>query len=555
MISVFARFRASTMSVDSGPMKAFLRRTAVLLLATAAPIAAWAVCTCGFGDGVFTLAPITVDGNMADWAPVHADLDNNVCDGPSGGLTDRDAPVQSTGRDLTHFAYTWDSNNVYLFTERFGSASNQQTFAYYADIDNDQLMETGEPVIGVTWKGSNRAVNVYVFTYVAQAIGGDSMVDGGGFGDGYTLPGAFANVPSTGNPTRTGTWGSANGLQMEFFVPWAELGVSPGAPFTFHVSSSNASLGANSFPQQVDDNLSGCGGRIGSTIISGVSFTPDTTLIAFPLQTVVVAHTLTNTGNSNDFYDVGAVISGDFSPTISYYEDVDASGTLTPADTLLTDTDGDSDPDTRQLAPSETITILIVYDVPGSVNGGDSADVTSTARSDFQPSANDFVTDTIDVVIPPELIVVKTVSTISDPINGTNYPKAIPGSVVSYVVDVSNEGAGSVDADSMIITDPIPAQNCVVVLDIMTPGSGPVDFQDGTPSSGLSYSFISLGSNVDDLDFSNDGGSTFDYVPSANGQGCDPAVTDLRISPGGTFAADTGAGPPNAQFTIRMIVN
>lgn len=543
------------MSVESRPMTAFLRYTAVLLLATAAPIAAWAVCTCGFGDGVFTLAPITVDGNTADWAPVHADLDNNVCDGPSGGLTDRDSPVQSTGRDLTHFAFTWDSNNIYLFTERFGSTSNQQTFAYYADIDNDQLMETGEPVIGVTWRGSNRNVNVYVFTYVAQAIGGDPMVDGGGFGDGYTLPGAFANVPPSGNPTRAGAWGSANGMQMEFLVTWAELGVSPGSPFTFHVSSSNASLGSNSFPQQVDDNLSGCGGGLGSTAVPGVSFTPDATVIAIPLETVVVAHILTNTGNANDFYDIAAVISGDFSPTISYYEDVDASGTITPADTLLTDTDGDGDVDTRLLAPLEAITILIAYDVPGSVIDGDSADVTSTARSDFQPLANDFITDTIDIVMQPELIVIKTVSTLSDPYSGTIDPRAIPGSEVSYVVDVSNEGAGSVDADSMIITDPLPALACMVVLDIGTLGSGPVDFQDGTPSSGLSYSFTNLGSNMDDLDFSDDGGSTFDYVPSANGQGCDPAVTNLRISPTGTFAADTGAGPPNAQFTFRIIVN
>ena len=83
-------------------------RAATLLIAALAPAAAWAVCTCGFQDGLFTLAPIMIEGNMADWAPVLADPDNNVCDGPTNGLTDRDAPVQSTGRDLTHFAYTWD---------------------------------------------------------------------------------------------------------------------------------------------------------------------------------------------------------------------------------------------------------------------------------------------------------------------------------------------------------------------------------------------------------------------------------------------------------------
>ncbi len=107
-----------------------LLRAVTFVLAAVAPIVTWAVCTCGFGDGSFTLTTITVDGNMGDWAPVHADLDNNVCDGPANGLTDRDAPVQSTGRDLTHFAYTWDATSIYLFTERVGSASNIQSFVY-----------------------------------------------------------------------------------------------------------------------------------------------------------------------------------------------------------------------------------------------------------------------------------------------------------------------------------------------------------------------------------------------------------------------------------------
>ena len=109
----------------------------VFLMLTAVPSAAWTACSCGYSDGLFTQISIAVDGNMADWAPVLADTDNNVCDGPSGGLSDRDAPVQSTGRDLTHFAFTWDTTNIYLFTERTGSPNNTQNFAYYADIDND----------------------------------------------------------------------------------------------------------------------------------------------------------------------------------------------------------------------------------------------------------------------------------------------------------------------------------------------------------------------------------------------------------------------------------
>ena len=532
-----------------------LRKAAVLWLAAMSPMVAYAVCTCGFGDGAFTLATISVDGNLADWAPVHADPDNNVCDGPSGSLTDRDAPVQSTGRDLTHFAFTWDATNIYLFTERFGSASNTQSFVYYADIDNDGLMETGEPVIGVTWRGSNRRINVYVFSYVAQATGGDSMVDGGGFGDGHTLPGSFANVPSTGSPNRTGTWGSVNGLQMEFFVTWAELGLTPGTPFTFHVSSSNAALGAASFASQVDDNLSGCGGGLGSTTVPGTAFTPNLSLSGFAGQNVVGAHTLTNTGNSGDSYDFTSSSSGDFSPAVSYYQDIDASGTLTAADVLLTDTDGDGDPNTGVLIPSESITILVVYDVPAGVNDGDNATISVTASSDFEPAANDFVVDTIDVALPPELVVAKQVVTVADPYNETINPKAIPGAEILYTVTVSNQGAGTVDNNTFTVTDAIPTDACMLVRDVAGPGSGPVVFQDGTPASGLSYSFISLGNTTDDLEFSDDGGLSFNYTPIPNASGCDAAITHIQINPTGIFAADTGGGTPQVSFEFGAVVN
>jgi len=533
-------------------------RAATFIGAMASPVAALAVCTCGFGDGLFTQVTISVildNGDVSDWAAVHADPDNNVCDGPAGGLTDRDPTPQSTGRDLSHFAYTWDNTNVYLFTERVGSSNNTQSFAYYADIDNDGLMETGEPVIGVAWSGNNRRISVFNFTYVADAPGGDPMVDVNGFGDGYTLPGSFAGVPPSGQPDRSGVWGAQNGLQMEFFVTWAELGLAPGTPFSFHVSSSNAALGANSFTAQIDDNLSGCGGGLGSTIVPGVTFTANESLTGFAGQVAVAAHTLTNVGNADDMFDFSSSASGDFLPTVSYYEDTDGSGTLSGADVLLTDTDSDGDIDTGILAPSATMDILVTYDVPGSANAAEVATVSVTASSDYEPASNGFVTDTITIAIPPDIVVAKDATTIADPVNGTTNPKAIPGADVQYVLTIRNEGAGTADNDSLLMIDAIPSDSCMRVLDIGGAGSGPVAFQDGTPGSNLSYSFTSLSSTTDDLQFSSDGGATFNYTPTAGGSGCDPAITHIRIQPQGTFAADVGAGSPAATFTFRVIVN
>ncbi len=111
------------------------------------------------------------------------------------------------------------------------------------------------------------------------------------------------------------------------------------------------------------------------------------------------------------------------------------------------------------------------------------------------------------------------------------------------------------DSDPVIVTDSIDAGLCMKVTDLGTAGSGPVAFQDGSPSSNLSYSFVSLGSVTDDLEFSSDGGASFTYAPTANGLGCDPAITDIRILPQGIFAADTGSGSPQAEFTFRALVN
>lgn len=526
-------------------------RIVITLAAALVPIGAWAVCTCGNGDGQFALPPMVVDGNFADWGPVHADPDNNVCDGPANGLADRDAPVQSTGRDIVHFAITWDQTSLYLFTERAGSASNVQRFIYYADVDDDGLMETGEPIIGATWRGSNRRVEIFLFTYVSAAPGGDPMVDAQGYADGYTLPGAFANVPSS--PARSGDWGSQNGRQMEFSVSWAELGVAAGAAFTFHVSSTNSALGASNIAANIDDNLSGCGGGLGSTAQPALTFTPDRVLTALSGSSVTAAHTISNTGNTPDTYDLTSTVSGAHSPVPSYYRDVDGSGSLTAGDTVLVDTDGDGIIDTGSVAIGANLQILIVYQVDIAANG--TATVTTTARSSLNTVVSAAVQDSIDAIPSPNISITKSVAPVNDPINGAGNSFSIPGAIMLYTVTIQNSGPGEADAGSLVITDPIPAAGALKVDDILAAGSGPVAFIDGNPSSNLVYSFGGLADAGDDLEFSNDGGTTFTYVPTVDATGCDRAVTHVRIRPGGALAADVGTGSPSAQFQFRFRID
>ena len=68
-------------------------------------------------------------------------------------------------------------------------------------------------------------------------------------------------------------------------------------------------------------------------------------------------------------------------------------------------------------------------------------------------------------------------------------------------------------------------------------------FVNGTPSSALTWTFTALNSTTDDLDFSNDGGATWTYVPAADAQGCDVAVTDIRMRPKGTMPGQSDGQP------------
>ena len=63
----------------------------------------------------------------------------------------------------------------------------------------------------------------------------------------------------------------------------------------------------------------------------------------------------------------------------------------------------------------------------------------TTATSSFQPLTSDSVTDTIDVLLYPDLLIVKTSLTSSDPVNGTSNPKAIPGATVLYTIRPGND--------------------------------------------------------------------------------------------------------------------
>ncbi|MGB7739050.1 MAG: hypothetical protein WBM03_08035, partial [Steroidobacteraceae bacterium] len=180
-----------------------------------------------------------------------------------------------------------------------------------------------------------------------------------------------------------------------------------------------------------------------------------------------------------------------------------------------------------ELGPDQTRTVFVLIDIPVSQVNGDKAGVTLRAfaadsggasalgADATQTAAGDtaLVVDTVfgdtagspnttgDLVrdgshsdddeydvVTAALTVIKSQVVISDPFNGAVNPKAIPGAVIEYCVDINNTGASQ--ADAIVLTDAIPANTTYVAGSIRvgvagagtacTSGSGTAEDDDAT---------------------------------------------------------------------------
>jgi uncharacterized repeat protein (TIGR01451 family) len=161
---------------------------------------------------------------------------------------------------------------------------------------------------------------------------------------------------------------------------------------------------------------------------------------------------------------------------------------------------------------------------------------------------------TVVTTAAPNFTMVKTSQAISDPLNGVTNPYRIPGGTVRYTIVVANTAPGRPDANSVVITEPVPNNTKLFVGDLGGASSGPVLFTNGTPSSTLTYTYLGLGNPSDSISFSNNGGASYGYAPSADVDGCDPAVTHFRVNPAGTFAGNTGGGSPSFNLQLQVVV-
>lgn len=205
-----------------------------------------------------------------------------------------------------------------------------------------------------------------------------------------------------------------------------------------------------------------------STIVSqvaAVDISPNNSATASPGDVVSYPHTITNNGNGSDTIDLSFVSSQGW--TVQVFADTNGNGVVDVGESLLTDTDSDSTPDTGSLAANGTFKIVVRVTVPGGAADATVDMTTLTATSSFNTSVSDTATDTT-TVSAPTLTVVKSVSPTG------NQP---PGTVLTYSMLVTNGGSGA--ASAVVLTDAIPTNTTYVPGSITQDTVSKTDGVDG----------------------------------------------------------------------------
>lgn len=137
---------------------------------------------------------------------------------------------------------------------------------------------------------------------------------------------------------------------------------------------------------------------------------------------------------------------------------------------------------------------------------------------------------------PPKMQVTKSSAVERDPVNTLVNAKSIPGALVRYTLNLENQSAPSLTSGSVTIVDEIPSNTSLFVESSVTYPSAPFVFTDGVVSSGLSFTYGGYDDPGDDVDFSMDGGTLYNYEPVPDGDGMDSAITHVRFTPQGSFS-------------------
>ncbi len=477
---------------------------------------------------------ITIDGNFTDWTTptdITTNPGQNSFDQIESAITlpntclDLDASfkatpspggclLQSTGRDLKTFAYTFDNNRLYLYVNRYASTTNITDWYFYFDADGNGTLSSTERVLHVGWRGSNGITTIALYTYNPALPGGDVIVGG----DGYTMPGSLGAGQTYSLPAsiKGGNTAGANaGVEMETQVLWSEVCAGCVGPqsIRFHISSGNNT----NLPSGIIDNMDGPPGGIVTydlQVAKTVSAASVTVSEAFS-YTITVDHSVASAGNAT------AVTLTDLLPAEVTYVSHSAGETYDPVTGVWAAGD-------IPLGGSASITINVVANTVADP-------VTNTVTLDVPDTDDTNSTGSVDVAITPALPLLSITKV-------SNRTSANPMDVIQYTITVQNMGVA--DATDVLLDDDMSAYSAIDIDWDNNAGNGLDPFSFNAIDSTLS---ISSRTYTED-----NGADGYTYSPLVSGgdgasAGFDGKVTDWRIQMSGSMPAGT-------SFTITYQV-
>ena len=165
----------------------------------------------------------------------------------------------------------------------------------------------------------------------------------------------------------------------------------------------------------------------------------------------------------------------------------------------------------------------------------------------------------------PSIALTKSIKVVSDPINLTVNPKAIPGAELNYTIKAVNTGRGKSDDTSIIIEDEIPENSELYISDLscnnldpelalINNNNGPVCFLTGiSPNeSGLSLDFASI-KDINDKVWFAKADKDFNYEPDDTTE-YDPAIRFIRVKLDGELNNQTKGSTDEPKFSLTYKV-
>ena len=157
-------------------------------------------------------------------------------------------------------------NNLYFYLER-ASGSNNTDVVFYVDINNNDVMDSREPVYHLTWQASQSSVGIESLNYNPSLL--NAIVNTLSLNlDGAFLMGTLTNRGNSG-PGSPSAKGSADGKSIEVKIPFTQITrqdasgnvinqLAFGQNFKFHVSTINGNISSIPGLNSINDNFGGC---------------------------------------------------------------------------------------------------------------------------------------------------------------------------------------------------------------------------------------------------------------------------------------------------------